>query len=66
VDLAASLGPLDAVAVMHGADEEGAAQVIDLLKPLGLPEPVIVGHIGAVLGTHIGPKGVGICCLVKG
>jgi fatty acid-binding protein DegV len=63
VELTAELGPLDRVAVMHGADPDGAAQVLDLLKPLNPPEPIIVGHIGAVLGTHIGPGGVGICCL---
>ena len=63
VELTTELGPLDRIAVMHGADPEGAAQVLDLLKPLNPPQPIIVGHIGAVLGTHIGPGGVGICCL---
>jgi DegV family protein with EDD domain len=61
--LTAELGPLDRIAVMHGADPEGAAQIVDLLKPLNPPQPIIVGHIGAVLGTHIGPGGVGVCCL---
>ena len=62
-ELAARLGPLDRVAVMYAADPEGAAQLLELIKPLQPPEPVVVGHIGAVLGTHIGPGGVGICCL---
>jgi DegV family protein with EDD domain len=65
VELTAALGPLDALAVMHAADEEGAAQLLEMLRPLNPPEPVIVGHIGAVLGTHIGPRGVGVCCLTK-
>ncbi|HEX9988763.1 MAG TPA: DegV family protein [Chloroflexia bacterium] len=65
VELVQELGPLDGLAVMHGADEEGAAQLLSLLEPLGLPSP-IVGHIGAVLGTHIGPGAVGVCCLTKG
>jgi DegV family protein with EDD domain len=63
VELTAALGPLDRVAVMHGADPEGADQLLELLKSLNPPQPIIVGHIGAVLGTHIGPGGVGICCL---
>ncbi len=63
VELTAELGPLSRLAVMHGADPEGAAQLLEMLKPLNPPEPVLVGHIGAVLGTHIGPGGVGICCL---
>ncbi len=63
VELTAQLGPLERVAVMHGADPDGAARLIELLRPLNPPEPVVIGHIGAVLGTHIGPGGVGICCL---
>ena len=63
VALAADLGPLEHIAVMHGADPEGAAQLVELIKPLNPPQPIIVGHIGAVLGTHIGPGGVGLCCL---
>ncbi len=66
VELTAEQGPLDALAVMHGADEEGAAQLLEMLKPLNPPQPVIVGHIGAVLGTHIGPGAVGVCLLRKG
>lgn len=65
VELTAALGPLDGLAVMHAADEEGAAQLLEMLKPLDLPQPVIVGHIGAVLGTHVGPRGVGVCCVAR-
>ena len=65
VSLVEALGPLDGLAVMHAADEEGAAELAEMLKPLNPPEPVIIAHIGAVLGTHIGPKGVGVCCLAK-
>jgi DegV family protein with EDD domain len=65
VEIVQELGPLDGLAVMHGADEEGAAQLLAMLEPLGLPSP-LVGHIGAVLGTHIGPGAVGVCCLTKG
>jgi fatty acid kinase fatty acid binding subunit len=62
-ELAAQLGPLGRVAVMHAADPDGAAELLDLIRPLRPPQPVVVSHIGAVLGTHIGPRGVGICCL---
>lgn len=65
VELTAELGPLSRLAVMHGADPDGAAQLLDMLRPLNPPEPVLVGHIGAVLGTHIGPGAVGICCLTE-
>jgi DegV family protein with EDD domain len=62
-ELTAKLGPLDRVAVMHAADPDGAARLLELIKGLNPPQPVVVGHIGAVLGTHVGPGGVGICCL---
>jgi len=64
VALTAALGPLEGLAVVHADDEEGAAELAEMLKPLNPPEPVIIAHIGAVLGTHIGPRGVGVCCLV--
>lgn len=63
VKLASEMGPLDGIAVMHGADEEGAQQLADMMSSAGMPEPMMVGHIGAVLGTHLGPAAVGVCCL---
>ena len=65
VELTAELGPLSRLAVVHGADPQGAAQLLEMLGPLNPPEPILIGHIGAVLGTHIGPGGVGICCLKR-
>jgi DegV family protein with EDD domain len=65
VRLTSELGPLDALAVMHGADEEGAVQLVEMLRHLNPPEPVIMHHIGAVLGTHIGPRALGVCCLTR-
>jgi DegV family protein with EDD domain len=62
-ELTAALGPLDRLAVMHAADPEGAAQLLEMIKALNPPQPVVVGHIGAVLGTHVGPGGVGVFCL---
>ncbi|HEY0068741.1 MAG TPA: DegV family protein [Chloroflexia bacterium] len=66
LEMTAEKGELDAVAVMHGANEEGAAQLLQMLRQrLNLPEPVVMGHIGAVLGTHIGPGAVGVGFLTK-
>jgi DegV family protein with EDD domain len=62
-ELTLALGPLDRLAIMHGADPEGAARLLDLLRPAFPSMRIVVGHIGAVLGTHIGPGGVGVCCL---
>jgi DegV family protein with EDD domain len=66
LEMTAEKGELDAVAVMHGANEEGAAQLLQMLRQrLNLPEPVVMGHIGAVLGTHIGPGAVGVGFMTK-
>jgi DegV family protein with EDD domain len=63
VELTRALGPLERLAVMHAADPEGAEQLRQMLLRYDYPEPVVVAHIGAVLGTHIGPGGVGMCAL---
>ncbi len=65
VEIVAEAGPLDGLAVMHGDDPESAAQLQEMLQTLDLPEQVIVGHIGAVLGTHVGPGAVGVCFLTR-
>jgi DegV family protein with EDD domain len=63
LSLTAELGPLDALAVVHGDDTEGATELATLLSELDPPQPVVITHIGAVLGTHIGPHAIGICAL---
>ena len=63
VELTAEAGPIERLAVMHGADEQGAAELMELLRPLDVPQPVVVAHIGAMLGTHVGPGVVGVCFL---
>lgn len=66
VELADKQGELDAFAVLHGANEEGAARLLQMVRDsLNPPEPLVVGHIGAVLGTHLGPGAVGVCFLTK-
>ncbi len=47
------------VAVMHGDAPEEAQSVVDSLKEMGYTN-VIMGYIGASIGTHAGPGLVGI------
>jgi DegV family protein with EDD domain len=66
VELAAAQRPLDALAVFHC----GAPQLIDLIAPrLRADHPgveLMVGQLGAVVGTYSGPGGVGIALLRAG
>jgi fatty acid kinase fatty acid binding subunit len=64
IELAAGLGPLDALAVVHGDAPDEAEKLISMLEPIYPREKILVSHIGAVLGSHVGPRAVGICCVV--
>jgi fatty acid-binding protein DegV len=64
IELAAGLGPLDALAVVHGDAPDEAEKLISMLEPVYPREKILVSHIGAVLGSHVGPRAVGICCVV--
>jgi len=63
VELAAAQRPLEALAVFHC----GAPELIDLIAPrLRADHPgieLMVGQLGAVVGTYSGPGGVGIALL---
>jgi len=66
VELAAAQRPLDGLAVFHC----GAPELIDLIAPrLRADHPgieLMVGQLGAVVGTYSGPGGVGIALLRAG
>jgi DegV family protein with EDD domain len=63
VELAAAARPLEALAVFHC----GAPELIPLIEPqLRADHPdveLVVGQLGAVVGTYSGPGGVGIALL---
>ncbi len=63
-DIVAGYGQLDDLAVVHGYDDEDAARLVELLTPIFPREKIVVSHIGAVLGTHIGPRAVGVYCVL--
>ena len=65
VELAESFGPLEALAVVHGAYPEEAERLIALLEHLVPRDQILVSHIGSALGSHVGPRAVGICCVLQ-
>ncbi len=66
VEIAAANRPLEALAVFHC----GAPELLELIEPrLRADHPgveIIVGQLGAVVGTYSGPGGVGIALLRAG
>jgi DegV family protein with EDD domain len=58
-DKIAEAGAIEHLCVTHGlAPEE--AEVLDLLAPLYPRDQIRVGHIGPVIGTHGGPRVMGV------
>jgi DegV family protein with EDD domain len=55
--------PVEQMAVMHAQAEDEAEQVAAALRKEFSNREVTVGQIGAVLGTHTGPKALGIVYL---
>ncbi len=60
------LGPLQSLAVLHTADEETARALADdfAMTVPNLREPLIVCEATTAVGTHVGPKGLGIAAVV--
>ena len=55
-------GPYKEIAFIHEATEAEVASMAEFAKPLSA-NPIIVGHIGAVVGTYAGPGVVGFALL---
>ena len=53
-------GPVEHMGVMHAQAPDEANQIADALRADYPDHEVTVGQIGAVLGTHTGPKALGI------
>jgi len=64
IELAAELGPLEELAVIHSNAPQEAqrlAEEISFLHPL---ERILIAEAGVVIGTHVGPNGLGVACVV--
>jgi fatty acid-binding protein DegV len=57
--------PVEHMAVMHAQAEDEAEQIAAALRKDFPEREVTVGQIGCVLGTHTGPKALGIVYLKK-
>lgn len=56
------VGPLRRLAVMHTGAEARARQLLEDVRPQ-TPEPPLVVNVTTVIGTHLGPNGVGFAAV---
>ena len=56
--------PVETLAVMHG-DAPDVDAMLDLLAPIYPRERIVVGDVGAVIGTHAGPRVMGVTFFVE-
>jgi len=52
-------GPFENLAVLHG-NAPDLDDLLDLLEPLTPRDEIVVGQIGPVIGTHAGPRVIGV------
>ena len=52
-------GPIENLAVLHG-NAPDLNELLDLLEPLAPQDEIVVGQIGPVIGTHAGPRVIGV------
>jgi DegV family protein with EDD domain len=63
-ELVIRLGPLEHLAVMHTTAQATAQQLARTLAHLA-PPPIPIGEVTPIIGTHVGPHGVGLAAVVK-
>jgi DegV family protein with EDD domain len=51
--------PFENLAVLHG-NAPDLDELLDLLEPLATRDQIVVGQIGPVIGTHAGPRVIGV------
>ena len=52
-------GPFENLSVLHG-NAPDVDELLDLLEPLAPRDQIVVGQIGPVIGTHAGPRVIGV------
>ena len=57
-----SWGPLERLAVLHSNAETAARQLLEEIKPK-LPVPPLIVNVTTIIGTHVGPNGLGFAAV---
>lgn len=64
INLIKELGALERLAILHSNAERDAQQLLQTLG-IHLPNPPMVVNVTTVIGTHVGPNGLGFAALVR-
>jgi len=64
IDNVRAIGPLEALGVMH-AEAPDVDELLARLDDIVPREDIVVADVGAVIGTHVGPRCIGIVTVAK-
>jgi DegV family protein with EDD domain len=62
--LVQELGPLAELAVLHSRAQKAAEDFADRLAAVFPRQRMVIAEVATVLGTHVGPNGLGVACVV--
>jgi DegV family protein with EDD domain len=63
VSLVEELGPLTQLAVLHSRARQAAEALADRFAAFFPRDRMVIAEVGTVIGTHIGPNGLGVACV---
>ncbi|OQY35598.1 MAG: hypothetical protein B6I38_01395 [Anaerolineaceae bacterium 4572_5.1] len=64
LNLLQALGPLEYLAILHSNAKEDAQRFFESY-PHDLPEQTFIVNVTTIIGTHVGPNGLGYAAVVK-
>ena len=64
VSLVEELGPLAELAVLHSRARQAAEALADRLAAFFPRQRMVIAEVGTVIGTHVGPNGLGMACVI--
>lgn len=64
ISLIEELGPLDELAVLHTRAPREAEALADRLATNFPRQRMVIAEVGTIIGTHLGPNGLGAACLM--
>ena len=65
VDNVRAIGPVEALGVMH-AEAPDVDELLARLDDIVPREDIVLADVGAVIGTHVGPRCIGVVTVAKG